>query len=139
MCKDRGGKKQKGAAHTRICKEFKERTGLIIDQPRHGTGNSNSGNTARRFFADPDRAAEITGVNKELIVGFSQIWQMLTSSSTKVPPMFFNKFAFETAQLYVSLYPWYFMPPSVQKMLLHGATVMQHFLLLIGQYSEEAT
>lgn len=30
------------------------------------------------------------------------------------------------------------MPPTIHKVLLHGGKIMQHFLLPIGQYSEEA-
>ena len=35
--------------------------------PKQGAENSNDGNTAIRFFRDPDVAAEITGVDRELI------------------------------------------------------------------------
>ncbi|CAH1098833.1 unnamed protein product [Psylliodes chrysocephalus] len=46
----------------RIQKEYRERTGLIVDMPKIGFGNSNSGNNSRRFFSDPNLAAEITGI-----------------------------------------------------------------------------
>jgi hypothetical protein len=46
---------------------FKERLGLIIDQPKQGYGSSNDGNTARRFFSNYSISAEITGVDEELI------------------------------------------------------------------------
>lgn len=39
---------------------FKERVGILIDVPKHGPGSSNNGNTARRFFQDPEAASEIT-------------------------------------------------------------------------------
>lgn len=45
---------------SRIQKEFREKTGLIIDQPKPGFGNSNDGNTARRFFQNAELSAEIT-------------------------------------------------------------------------------
>jgi hypothetical protein len=48
--------------------DFKK-MGLIVDVPKPGFGNRNDGNTSRRFFADPDLAAEITGVGINL-----QIW-----------------------------------------------------------------
>lgn len=44
----------------------------------------------------------------------------------------------DTANLYVSLYPWYPMPTTVHKILLHSAEVIKSFLLPIGQMSEEA-
>ena len=44
----------------------------------------------------------------------------------------------ETAELYVSLYPWYYMPPTVHKVLIHGAKVIREAIVPIGQLSEEA-
>lgn len=131
-------KRMKNEVKEKICSEFREELGLLIDKPNQGTGNTNNGNTARRFFSDPDLTSKITGVNIKLIKRFGLILRMLSStSSTKIPTEFFDKFTFETAALYVRLYPWFFMPPSIHKILLHGAKVMQHFLLPIGQYSEE--
>lgn len=42
----------------RIQNEFKKRLGLRIDYPKAGFGNSNDGNISRRFFEDPELAAE---------------------------------------------------------------------------------
>lgn len=116
---------------------FKERMGLIVDKPKHGHGSSNDSNTARRFFADPEATSQITGVDKKLIVRFGIILQVL-SCGRSVDPSKFEAFALETAQLYVSLYPWYYMPVTVHKILLHGADVIRYFHLAIGQLSEEA-
>lgn len=121
-----------------ICDQFQNKMGLIIDQPQSGSGNSNCGNTSRRFFADFDQTAEITGIDKPLLKRFRQILEMF-SSSVKVPSDFFNNFAWETAKLYVELYPWYYMPSSVHKVLLHGGKVIDNYLLPIGAYSEEAS
>ncbi|KMQ86336.1 dna-mediated transposase, partial [Lasius niger] len=131
-------KRMKNETKERICTAFREELGLLIDMPNQGTGNTNNGNTARRFFSDPDLTSKITGVNVELIKRFGQILRIL-ASSTKIPRGFFERFAFETAKLYVRFYPWFFMPPIIRKVLLHGGKIMQHFLLPIGQYSEEAT
>lgn len=46
----------------KIQAEFKIKTGLIIDKPKQSYGNSNDGNTARRFFDDAETTAEITGL-----------------------------------------------------------------------------
>lgn len=48
----------------KIQRKYREKTGLAIDMPNAGFGNSNRGNTSRRFFANPDLAAEISGINK---------------------------------------------------------------------------
>lgn len=44
----------------------------------------------------------------------------------------FEKYKIETAQLYVELYPWYYMPASVHKILIHGADVIRCAILPIG-------
>ena len=50
-------KRMKNEVKKRICTEFREELGLLIDILNQG--NTNSGNTARRFFADPDRICKI--------------------------------------------------------------------------------
>ena len=47
--------------------------GLVVDQPKQGGGNSNDGNTARKFFKNPSLVSQITGIDKELIERFSNI------------------------------------------------------------------
>ncbi|XP_031782937.1 uncharacterized protein LOC116416855 [Nasonia vitripennis] len=39
---------------------------------------------------------------------------------------------------YVELYPWYYMPPSIHTILIHGHLIVQAVVLLIGMFSEEA-
>lgn len=52
----------------------------------------------------------------------------------------FANYLDETAQLYVELYGWYFMPSSIHKLLLHGGEIIKHFNILpIGKLSEEAS
>ncbi|CAH1109853.1 unnamed protein product [Psylliodes chrysocephalus] len=41
---------------------FRTETGLLIDMPKSNFGNTNDGNTSRRFFENPTLAAEITGI-----------------------------------------------------------------------------
>ena len=47
--------------------------GLIVDKPKPGFGNTNDGNTARRFFMKPDLSGEITGLDINLIKNFSTL------------------------------------------------------------------
>jgi hypothetical protein len=49
-----------------------------------------------------------------------------------------DQHAKETADLLVAECPWYCMPASVHKVLLHGARVVAEASLPIGQLSEEA-
>lgn len=120
-----------------IQRQFKERLGIQVDVVKQGTGNTNSGNTSRRFFSDPSITAEITGIDKNLIQRLAVILEVICSSY----PIDINKFgvyARETAELAVSLYPWYSMPATVHKILIHGKEIIQHAVLPIGILSEEA-
>ncbi|EFN78615.1 hypothetical protein EAI_09018, partial [Harpegnathos saltator] len=61
----------------KIQDKFKQ-IGLIVSQPKQGGENTNDGNTARRFFKDAIKSAEITGVNENLIRRFGVILQTLS-------------------------------------------------------------
>jgi hypothetical protein len=50
----------------------------------------------------------------------------------------FNSYAFETAQLFICKYPWFYLPASVHKMLIHGTKIIENAILSIGLLSEEA-
>ena len=109
--------------------------GLLVDIPTAGFGNTNDGNTSRRFFSDPQTSSCITGVNIGLIKNCSYILETL-SSGYKVDIKKFEKFAELTAELYVEIYGWYPMTPTMHKR--HGATIIDQAILPIGQLSEEA-
>eukprot|EP00733_Pompholyxophrys_punicea_P001452 Pompholyxophrys_punicea_v1_NODE_730_length_1385_cov_8.607062.p2 type:complete len:157 gc:universal NODE_730_length_1385_cov_8.607062:665-1135(+) len=49
-------------------KKNSDTTGLLIDVPKAGgSGNTNDGNTARRFFAEYEKISEITGLDKNIL------------------------------------------------------------------------
>nr|CAI5862443.1 unnamed protein product [Callosobruchus analis] len=112
-------------------------TELLLDTVEQGSGNTNDGNTARRFFKDPKRAAEITKVDETLITRFSCILQAIFCGY-EISIDKFRPYSLETAELFIKLYGWYNMPASIHKVLIHGADVMDKLLLPIGQISEEA-
>ncbi|KAL0879456.1 hypothetical protein ABMA27_003207 [Loxostege sticticalis] len=62
-----------------IQKLFKDRMGLIVDKPKPGYGNTNDGNTARRFFSKAELSSEITGLDVTLIRRFHVILRTLSS------------------------------------------------------------
>lgn len=68
---------------------------------------------------------------------FSIILRTL-ASGYKINIALFTKICDDTADLYVQLYPWYYMPPTVHKVLLHGAAIIKSFIIPIGHLSEEA-
>lgn len=91
---------------------------LYVDFPKPGFGSSNYRNTSKRFFANPEVAAAITGIGIELIKRFSVILEVM-SSGLKINTQKFGDFYIETARLYVVFYPWQPMAPTVHKILVH--------------------
>lgn len=117
---------------------FRQEKGLLLSVVKVGAGTTNDGNTARRFFSDPKFAAEKTGIDERLINRFRVILGAL-SSSEDVDVEKFERYCRATAaELYKELYKWYFMPPSVHKVLFHGSDIIESLYLPIGLYSEEA-
>lgn len=51
----------------------------------------------------------------------------------------FEKFSLDTANHFVKLYSWYYMPSSIHKLLIHGKEIIQHHSIIpIGNLSEDA-
>ncbi|GBP72056.1 hypothetical protein EVAR_48550_1 [Eumeta japonica] len=98
-----------------VQQQFKQRLGLIVDKPR----------------------TEITGLEKDLIDRCHNLLQCL-SSGYKINNVAFKEYALHTARKLVAAYPWYNLPSSVHKVLIHGSEVIDHALLSIGELSEEA-
>lgn len=118
---------------------IRRETGLLLDVVKQGSGSTNNGNAARRFFENHIKSAEITGIDAELLRKICVILQCI-SSGLKINIAKFRKFCYDTAKLYVDLYPWYYMPSALHKILLHGPDIVQHFSMMpIGFLSEEAS
>lgn len=98
-----------------------------------GAGTTNDGNTARRFFANSDIAADITGINEELISNFGIILRVLSCGMT-INRNTFKELLRVTRNIYLIHYGWYYMPSSVHKVLVHGCDVIDCFDLPIGKY-----
>lgn len=131
---DKANVKQRAAD---IQKRFKNEMGLIVDKPKPGYGNTNDGNTARRFFKNPEQSAEITGLDVNLIKKFDILLRAVSSGYDINIEKFVN-LAQDARKVYLSLYSWYYMPATVHKILVHGADIIHSALLPIGQLSEEA-
>ncbi|CAH0560531.1 unnamed protein product [Brassicogethes aeneus] len=105
------------AAKETVQKEFHDRMGLLVDIPKAGYGNTNDGNSSRRFFNNPQEAADITGVDLILIIYFKVILEVI-SSGFDIDLKKFSTFTMNTANHYVNLYPWQPMSPTVHKILM---------------------
>ncbi|KAL4096813.1 hypothetical protein QTP88_021696 [Uroleucon formosanum] len=111
--------------------------GIKVDKIVQGQGTSNTGNVARRFFKNAEMSSKITGVDINLIKKLGDIL-IAISSGYEINFESFDQYCQETAKLYIELYNWYRMPPSMHKILLHGSIVIKHALVPIGLLSEEA-
>jgi hypothetical protein len=115
-----------------IIDKFRSETGLLLDTPKQGGGNTINGNSDRRFFKDAAVASSITGVDQNLIERFYIILRTLSCGyEINIPA--FKDYCDETPNLFVALYSWYPMPVTLHKILMHGPEVIEHFLLPIGQ------
>lgn len=113
-----------------IQERFRTETSLLVDMPNN-FGNTNDGNTSRRFFENTQLAADILGINHELIHTCKVILEVI-SSGHKVMHMLV------TQQSYIEEYGWHPMTPTMHNILLHGADIIENAILPIGQLSEEA-
>lgn len=131
--------KQKKAKRKQfIQSELRKRIGILVDFPRAGgSGNSNDGNTARRFFNNADIVSEVTGFDEQLITRFKVILEALCSGK-HIDGQKFDEYCNETAILYIEKYSWYYMPSTIHKILLHGKDIIEHHVMPIGSLSEEA-
>lgn len=109
---------------------------IFVDFPKQGGGNTNDGNTARKFFKDPAKTARIIGIEPELVERFAVVLKTL-SSGLRIDLNKFRQYCLDTAKLFVEKYHWYKMPVSVHKILLHGADVIETFPMPIGLLSED--
>jgi len=121
----------------RIQKEFKDKLGLLVDKPKPGFGNSNDGNTARRFFQNSEISAEITKLDVEIIEKI-HIIMIVVASGHEIKINEFREYTYKTANYFVEKYPWYNMSPTMHKFFIHGPEIIESALLPIGQLTEEA-
>ena len=115
---------------------MKRELGLNVDKPTQGSGNSNTGNTARKFFCEYVKVAEITKIDENLIYRFWVILSIINGTQ-KINTSAYSAYAKETAVLYVNLYGWFYMPLSVHKLLIHGSQMIDSLIIPVGQASEE--
>ena len=55
------------SAKEKIKNGLRNTLGILVDSPIQGSGNTNDGNTARRFFDNIETVANVTG-NKETVL-----------------------------------------------------------------------
>ena len=130
-------KRKVAARKQQIQNDFKQLYGLRIDIPKAGSGTTNDGNTARRFFENVSSTAEILGVDEEIIAK-SKVMLQAILSGIGIDTEKFKVYCLNLAKRYVELYPWYPMPTSVHVILIHGYAIIEASPLPIGRLSEDA-
>jgi hypothetical protein len=85
-----------------------------------------------QIFQKFNNSADIKGAHKNVIKRFGNILFAM-SSDHEVNVSEFKMYTIDTAKLFISLYPLFFMPSSVHKILIHGADVIIAAILPIGK------
>lgn len=130
--------KEKQAERKKLLQQnLRDKLGILIDVIKQGVGTTNNGNMARKFFSDPEKTASILNLDPTLVRRFAIILQTI-SSGEKINISAFDDFAKKTAEVFVEMYGWYYLPATVHKLLFHGADIIKTFLVPIGMLSEEA-
>ena len=57
----KGTESEIGVIKKRIQDKLHEEIGILVDAPTQGSGNTNNGNTARRFFENVNIFSRVTG------------------------------------------------------------------------------
>lgn len=96
---------------------------LLIDKVKPGFGTSNDASTSRRFFAEYQTTAVITGVDPNLLYRLGTFLRALASGH-EINVTKFRDYCVETRKLYISLFPLYYMPATLHKILVHGAEIV---------------
>lgn len=120
-----------------IIKNLKSEMSLLVDIPKQGYGTTNDGNTARKFFREYALSSSITGLNEDFLKHLHTILTTL-SCGYAINTEAFAEYSKATAEQYVELYPWYNMPSSLHRILIHGPDIIKAATLPIGLFSEEA-
>ena len=122
----------------RIQRELRAKLCITVDQPMAGgSGTSNTGNVARRFFQNSPETADILSLDPNLL-GRLYVILCILASTKKFDLQKLDQYCWATMELLSSLYPWYYTPQAVHKILVHSTQVMQIKNLPIGALSEEA-
>lgn len=71
--------------------KFWRELGLIVDMPRQGAGNSNTGNVARRFFEHHESSASILNIKPSIIYKMGQVLEVIRSRFP-IDPIIFEEY-----------------------------------------------
>ncbi|KAE8751247.1 hypothetical protein FOCC_FOCC002075 [Frankliniella occidentalis] len=113
--------------------------GLHLDMPKQGSGNTNDGNSARRFFENPELTSTILHIDSLPVERFS-VLQCVINSEFFTDVKKLEQYCTETCNIYVNNCGWYIMPSTVHKILVHAPSIVDHCQqkgIPVSAYSEE--
>ena len=116
--------------------EVRNKLGVTVDQVRPGYGNTNTGNVAKKCFMNPHTFATCLGIDLELVQKMSNLLRMISSMQPQAP----SKFAEEAEKfyaLYKKKYAWKNLTPTIHKLIVHGAQIIEESILPIGRLCED--
>ena len=109
----------------------------ILTPNRSSSENTHTGNLVRKFFLNPIQEASLLDLDKMLVRKISVILFTINCGFS-INTEKYRKHCEETFDLYVELYPWFYMPQSVHCLLLHSVDTIDALSgLLIGETSKE--
>ena len=118
--------------------EFKTELNLNVDVPRSGgAGNSNTGNVARDAFQDEEVFARITGVDKNLIHRI-HVMLIVINTDQVINLEAFKAYGLATAKLWIDLYAWFNMPPTMHQLFFHAWESIRLSTLPLSFFSEQS-
>ena len=131
-------KDKKEARMVELKKLVKDQFGVQVYQVFQGKcGNSNSGNTARRVFSNPEKLAKLVGANVDLI---EDLWVLVTAVNCKEdvdPAKFQNLCEDWKRRFFKSSIKWNWPNPSIHAMIEHGEGILLELPCAPGYWTEE--
>lgn len=118
--------------------EFVDKFNMRVDMPTAGgSGNSNTGNVARRAFSDPQLLSTILNIDCTLLTRLYMILIAISCEYT-LDPEKFKSYCHDTFKIYLQHYDWFPTPSSFHRLLIHGAEIAAKSPFPLGMMSEEA-
>ena len=118
--------------------KFKAELNLHVDVPRSGdAGNSNTGNVARTAFQNEEAFSRITEVDKDLIHRI-HVMLIVINTDQAINVEAFKAYGLATAKLWVELYGWFNMPPTMHQLFFHAWESLRLSSLPLSFFSEQS-
>lgn len=118
-----------------INNRLQETFGVRLDEIRDGAPTT-TGGVCRKLLKNPKEFARCLDIDEGLVEGVSKILRTINIKED-IKPHVFGEFAREIYQKFITLYHWFYMPPTLHKILAHGEEIIRSMPLSPGMMSEE--